>query len=201
VNNRCKTPYVVAVPVVSFSALLAKACDGDQEAAAELVRHYQPHVHRFVRFRLAGWRLRRQIDSLDVCQAVFGDFFARLSQGGLRLESPRQLLALLLTMARNVLCNNVQQQHAARRDIRRLIDRHVDELELADDGATPSQAAARNELLIAISVGLDADETTLVDHWLAGKPWAEIGQAAGQPPDAMRMRLQRLLKRICRQLD
>jgi DNA-directed RNA polymerase specialized sigma24 family protein len=89
---------------VSFSALLANVCAGDQEAAAELGRDYQPQVHRFVRFRLAGWRLRRQVDSLDVCQAVFGEFFVRLAEGGLRLDSPQQLQTLLVTMARNVLC-------------------------------------------------------------------------------------------------
>jgi RNA polymerase sigma factor (sigma-70 family) len=186
---------------VSFSTLLAKVCAGDQEAAAELVRSYQPHVHRFVRFRLVGWRLRRQVDSLDVCQTVFGAFFTRLAEGGVRLDSPDQLMALLLTMARNVVCKNAEEQHAARRDVRRLVDQHVDELNVAGDDDTPSQAAARNELLAAISIGLTSEETRLVDQWLSGKTWAEIGQEAGEQPDAARMRLQRLLKRVGRRLD
>lgn len=184
---------------MSFSALLAKICAGDQEAAAELVRNYQPHVHRFVRFRLAGWRLRRQVDSLDVCQTVFGEFFNRLMEGGLQLDSPQQLQRLLFTMARNVLCKNVDRQHAARRDVRRLVDQNVDDLDLAGEDDTPSQAAARNELLVAISAGLDREEAGLVDQWLAGRSWAQIGEAAGLHPDAARMRLQRLLKRVGRQ--
>src|SRR5436305_12736501 len=102
----------------SFRDLIARVRGGDERAATDLVRRYEPAIRRAVRFRLTDPRLRRTCDSMDVCQSVLLSFFVRAASGQYDLESPEQLLRLLTTMARNKLLNQARQQHAARRDSR-----------------------------------------------------------------------------------
>src|SRR5271155_5717236 len=103
---------------LSFRDLIGRVRQGDEQAAAELVRKYEPAIRRAVRFRLTDTRLRRTCDSMDVCQSVLLSFFVRAASGQYDLDSPEQLLRLLTTMARNKLLNQARQQQAARRDNR-----------------------------------------------------------------------------------
>ena len=59
----------------TLPALLDRIRAGDQGAATELVRRYEPALRRSVRLRLRDPRLRRVLDSSDVCQAVLLRFF------------------------------------------------------------------------------------------------------------------------------
>src|SRR5947207_683217 len=58
-----------------FRDLMARVRDGDQQAAADLVRALEPELRRAVRVRLSDPRLRRTVDSVDVCQSVLANFF------------------------------------------------------------------------------------------------------------------------------
>src|SRR5215475_11805475 len=102
----------------AFHQLIGRVRNGDEHAAAELVRRYEPAIRRAVRFRLTDPRLRRTCDSMDVCQSVLLSFFVRVGSGQYDLETPEQLLRLLTTMARNKLLNQARQHHAACRDNR-----------------------------------------------------------------------------------
>src|SRR5262245_14297246 len=102
----------------SFHDLIRRA--RDDQAAAELVRRYESTIRLTVRVRLRDPALRRLFDSLDVCNSVLGAFFVRAASGQFELDTPRQLLHLLVTMARNKLTNYALRQKAARRDQRRL---------------------------------------------------------------------------------
>lgn len=44
-------------------------------------RIYGEPLRRIVRMRFTDARLRRQMDSMDICQSVFGDFFVRMALG------------------------------------------------------------------------------------------------------------------------
>ena len=46
------------------------------------------------------------MDSTDVCQSVLGNFFGRATSGQFELKDPKQLVALLVTMARNRITNH-----------------------------------------------------------------------------------------------
>src|SRR6266480_4019842 len=105
---------------LSFRDLIGRVRKGEQSAAAELVRRYEPAIRRAVRFRLTDPRLRRTCDSMDVCQSVLLSFFVRAASGQYDLDSPEQLLRLLTTMARNKLISQVHKHGAARRDYHRL---------------------------------------------------------------------------------
>src|SRR5580704_11799218 len=105
---------------VDFQVLLRRVRAGDGQAAAELVRRYEPAIRRAARVRLLDTRLNRVLDSMDICQSVLASFFVRAALGQYELETPAQLLKLLATMTRNKLVNQVKSQGAARRNFRRL---------------------------------------------------------------------------------
>src|SRR5437660_12212613 len=100
----------------SFRDLIGRVRQGDEQAAADLVRRYEPAIRRAVRFRLTDARLRRTCDSMDVCQSVLLSFFVRAASGQYDLDTPEQLLRLLTTMARNQLLNQARPGPAPRRD-------------------------------------------------------------------------------------
>src|SRR3954447_13653258 len=99
----------------AFQELTRGVGAGDEDAATELVRTYEPAVRRAVRLRLGDTRLARAFDSQDVCQSVLASFFVRASLGQYDLDRPEQLLRLLAAMARNKLTDQVNHQRAARR--------------------------------------------------------------------------------------
>src|SRR6516165_5183365 len=105
----------------SFLTFLDRVRTGDQKAAAELVRRYEPEIRREVRLRLRDPRLRRDFDSMDICQSVLASFFVRAALGQYELDRPEQLLKLLVTMTRNKLVHQVRRQRRQRRD-NRLVD-------------------------------------------------------------------------------
>ena len=183
-----------------FSELLAAVCAGDQDAAAELVRRYEVQVRRIVRVRLTDPHLRRQLDSLDVCQSVLADFFQRATSGQFEIDTPQQLAALLAKMTKNRFLKHVEKQQAARRDIRRLIQSSIDELPLIARDSTPSQIAATRDLHQAIRDRLHGDLLWLTEQRLAGRTWVELAREKQATPDGLRVRWVRALQRIAEEL-
>ena len=70
-----------------FEALINRVRAGDERAATDLVRRYEPEIRREVRFLLRDPFLRRTFDSMDICQSVMGSFFTARGPGRIR---PRQ---------------------------------------------------------------------------------------------------------------
>src|SRR5882762_9049332 len=104
----------------SFDAFIQKVRGGDEQAAAELVRQYESEIRREVRLRLRDSRLRRDFDSVDICQSVLASFFVRAALGQYELEEPQQLVKLLVTMTRNKLIGKIRKMHSQTRDHRRI---------------------------------------------------------------------------------
>src|SRR5262249_50649931 len=134
-------------PDPTFHDLIGRVRRGDQAAAAELVRRYEPTIRRVARIRLADTRLQRVFDSLDICQSVLGSFFVRAALGQYDLDRPEQLLKLLLSMTRKKLIDHVRAQGAARRDFRRVRSGGLVDAEAPAADPSPSQQAAAGELL------------------------------------------------------
>jgi RNA polymerase sigma-70 factor (ECF subfamily) len=180
--------------------LLGRLRAGDAAAAVELVRRYEPEVKRAIRVRLTDPRLRRVLDTLDVCQSVMGNFFVRVAAGQFDLDSPQQVLALLVTMARNKVLDHARRQQAGRRDQRRV--GHGDDAlaAVADDAAGPSRIVAGRELLERVRSLLTEEERDLADQRAQGRDWAAIAADRGGSPEALRKRLARAVDRVARQL-
>src|SRR5262249_43378354 len=120
----------------SFALLMRRVRAGDEAAAAELVRRYEPTIRRVARGRLADTRLRGLSDSMDVCQSVLGSFFVRAALGQFDLQTPEQLLNLLVSMSRRKVADVAREAGAARRDYRRE-QAGAEQAPVFDRGATP----------------------------------------------------------------
>src|SRR3954468_3783006 len=96
-----------------FQILIRRVRAGDEAAAAELVRLYEPAIRRAARVRLVDPRLRRVFDSMDVCQAVLASFFVRAALGQYELDRPENLVGLLVNMTRKKLVDQAREQGAA----------------------------------------------------------------------------------------
>lgn len=182
-----------------FEELMSRLRAGDSAAAAELVHHYEGAVRRAVRFRLRDARLRSVLDSTDVCQSVFASFFAGAAASQYELQTPEQLLKLLITMARNKLASQARKEQAQRRDSRRR-DAAGDAGEAAAAGPDPGQQVAARELLQQVYHRLSPDERRLVDLRNQGRDWAAIAAQLGGTPVVLRKRLSRALDRVAREL-
>ncbi len=181
-----------------FAGLIQRVRAGDEDAAAELVRRYEPMVRRAARVRLADPRLGRVLDSMDICQSVMASFFVRAALGQYQLDTPDQLLRLLATMARNKLANQAHGQRAARRDVRREEHGSVAGAAVADRGASPSRHVAARELLDAARARLSDTERRLLDRRQDGDEWADIARDEGTTPEALRKKLARAVDRVAR---
>ena len=103
-----------------FGELIVRVRAGDQGAATEIVRRYEPLIRREVRLKLENSRLRRVLDSMDVCQSVLASFFVRAAAGQYDLDQPGQLVQLLVKIAQNKVASAARREFSQRRDGRRL---------------------------------------------------------------------------------
>lgn len=182
-----------------FRSLLALASAGDEEAATNLVREYEPELRRYVRFRLTHPGIRRLVDSLDVCQSVLAAFFVHLHDGKIDLVHPKQLFRLLAVMAENKLRDKVRRHRAVRRGGGTVVEQ-IETVEPAGTVADPADAVANLELVNAIRDRVSADDRPAVDGWLAGNGWAEIATVVGGTPEGVRKRVTRAVDRAARDL-
>ena len=180
----------------SFRDLVRRLRAGDEAAAAELLQRYEPTLRRTVRVRFRDPQLRRLLDSTDICQSVFHNFFVRVAAGQFELDQPEQLLKLLATMARNKIINHAEAQRAQRRDYRRVEEGGLKDGQLAAPGSTPSQQVAARELLQEMHRRLSAEERRLLDLRQQGREWTDIAAELGGSPEALRKQLARAINRV-----
>jgi RNA polymerase sigma factor (sigma-70 family) len=187
----------------SFAELIRQVRAGDGQAAEDLVRQYEPHVRRAVRVRMNQSRLRQLVDSMDICQSVMGRFFVRAAVGQFRLETPEQLIALLVKMAENRIRDWQRRQTAQRRDRRRevLLSRLPESAELPDRNKPDDLAPSPTEMLAQLMRRLPESERRLAERKLSGQSWADIARQEGKAPDALRMRLRRAAHKVLSQLE
>jgi RNA polymerase sigma-70 factor (ECF subfamily) len=185
---------------IPFPELIRRVREGDAQAAAELVRRYEPAIRRVARVRLTDPRLQRLFDSMDVCQSVFGSFFVRAALGEYELETPEQLLRLLAAMSRKKVVDQSRRARAARRDVRRNQSAAAHEHGWAAPGPSPSQEVAGQELLREFRRRLSEEERQLADARAEGRDWNQIAAERGGSPEALRKQLSRAVDRVSREL-
>jgi RNA polymerase sigma factor (sigma-70 family) len=96
----------------SLDALVEQLNRGDDAAAEQVFRTYEPYLRKVVR-RLLPAHLRPKFDSVDVVQSVWADVFAAFRAGGLRFGSVAQLRAFLVRATRNRFIDRVRQHQTA----------------------------------------------------------------------------------------
>jgi RNA polymerase sigma-70 factor (ECF subfamily) len=170
---------------------------GDEQAAADLVRRYEPEIRLEIRvwLRLRDPRLRRIFDSMDICQSVLASFFVRAAVGDFDLDEPGQLIRLLVGMARNKLSEHVKYYQRGRRDVRRTSGLEP-EVGPAATGETPSEVAVGRELLQKFRAGLSEEENRVADLRARGLDWAAVAAELGGTPEGRRKQLARAVERV-----
>jgi RNA polymerase sigma-70 factor (ECF subfamily) len=185
----------------TFADFLERIRAGDEEAAAELVLRYEAAVRLAVRMRLGDARLRRVLDSMDVCQSVLASFFVRAAAGQYDLKRPDHLVRLLVTIAHNKVAHQARRHRAGNRDLRRNAALDAGARELAGADPSPSRVASGRELLAEVRRRLTPEELRVADLRAEGREWAEIAATLGGTVDARRKQLARALDRVTSQLD
>jgi RNA polymerase sigma-70 factor (ECF subfamily) len=186
-------------PDPSFDELIRRVGVGDEEAAARLVRDFEPVVRRVLRILLRGGRARPEFDAMDICQSVFANFFVAAAAGQFDLKEPDDLVKLLVTMTRNKLAEKMRRQHRLRRDSRRTVG-GVEELALTGRDPMPSSVVADRELVEQARQRLSQEERRLVELRGQGLSWEEVAASLGGTAGARRNQLARALGRVAQEL-
>jgi RNA polymerase sigma factor (sigma-70 family) len=177
---------------LDFDRFLADLRAGDEQAAAELVRRYEPYLRQVIRVRLTDPCLRRVFDSLDVCQSVLGDFFVRMADGCFQFQDADRMRALLVTMALNRLIDRARRE-------RRHGGGLPEDFDPLGPAPTPAERTVQCDLVEAIRARLSDRESWVLDQRLQGRTWTEIAALDGGQPDALRMLYARAVARVRRE--
>lgn len=184
-----------------FPLLVRRIRAGDDAAAEELVKRYEPLIRREVRLRIEDDRLNRAFDSIDVSQSVLASFFVRAAIGEYDLEQADQLVRLLVAMARNKLASRARQERRLRRDVRRVAVVSPAALsQVADPQPSASEMLSRQELLERMREALSPEERQVADLRSEGLGWEQVAAELGGSAQARRMQLSRGIERASRQL-
>jgi RNA polymerase sigma factor (sigma-70 family) len=185
---------------LSFKELIERVRHGDEPAADELLRRYEPAMRRVIQVRLFDSRIRRVHDADDICQSVLASFFVRLALGQYEFDTPEDLIKLLGSMARNKIADK-----GRRAELEGPIDQRLHLSEIAEGAAkatdgTPSQNIAIRELITEARRRLNPEDRRLLELREAGLEWIDIAQQVGGSPEALRKRLARAGALVAQQL-
>jgi len=183
-----------------FAEFVRRIRAGDEQAAIELVHRYEAAIRMEVRLRLSDPRLYRLIDSMDICQSVMASFFVRVAAGQYNLDTPDQLMRLLIAITRNKVANQARRQRTLRRDNRRVVAIEGENQDLADNEPSPSRIFAGREMLQELRLRLTEEERLLADLRGQGYQWSDIAEQLGGTPKGRSKQLSRAVTRVAREL-
>lgn len=183
----------------SFKDLMLRIRAGDQLAASQFVKEYEPLIRREVRLLLDDTRLKRLFDSTDIAQSVMCSFFVRTCGGQYELDDPRRLVGMLISMAKNKLISTARRQLAFKRDGKR-VEMDSQTLESQHDFAdTSSQSISIAEVVDRCRQALTEDERQIADLRSQNKTWEQIAKQMGGTADGRRVQMARATTRITQQ--
>ena len=184
-----------------FADFIRRVRAGDELAAEELLRKFEPIVRRELRLNMTDRRMGRSVDSMDICQSIWSSFFLRAATGQFDLDTPNHLVKLLMSMVKHKLASQARLQHRQKRDVNRtepdgsrvgdLSDQHQD---------TPSAIVSGQELLIVMEGKLSSEERQIAELRKQGFSWAEVADQLGGTAQARRMQMDRAADRVAQQL-
>jgi RNA polymerase sigma-70 factor (ECF subfamily) len=95
-----------------LDSLLEKLTQGDQAAAEEVFRAYEPYLRLVVRRQLSE-NLRAKFDSMDIVQSVWADVLVGFRRANWNFQDAAHLRAFLVKVARHRLIDRFRQHHRA----------------------------------------------------------------------------------------
>jgi DNA-directed RNA polymerase specialized sigma24 family protein len=186
-----------------FQRLIAAIREGDRQAADELVRKVEPYLRSAIHLRLIDSTLRRLLDSMDLCQSVLADLFAKGGACWSGRESDDHVRRTLLTMAFNKLVSKARHE-------RRNQGTLPEDCDVIDLAPAPNQVVDDHDLRAVIWSRLSEAERWLFDqNKVKGRTWEEIARNTNELPgalhgvahDSLRIRLARAIVRVRQELN
>jgi DNA-directed RNA polymerase specialized sigma24 family protein len=184
----------------AFEDLIRRVRAGDTDAATALVCQFESAVRVAVRARLFDAEMRRQFDSMDICQSVLASFFVRVAAGQFELHTPSQLVALLTKMAQNKLAWHVRYNRQQRRDIRRVQPETGEAMRRSSGDGDPARQVEVKELLERTWQNMDFNLREIASRRLDGQSWTQVAAALGGTAGARRKQFERGLNEIAERL-
>jgi RNA polymerase sigma factor (sigma-70 family) len=185
--------------VDSLDDLLNKLNGGDDDAAEQAFRAYEPYLRKVVRRLLPG-RMRQKFDSVDVVQSVYGDVLTAFRARGMRFATAAQLRAFLIRATRNRFIDRVRQHRTATR-----LEQPIDDGDVTARSADrlppscaprPSEAAAADELWEQLLALCPAEHHELLRLRRRGATAREIAGQVGMHEGSVRRVLRDLSLRL-----
>lgn len=172
---------VTAPEALELRDFLARIQAGDECAAAELLRVYEPEVRLVVRRQLPRL-LRSRFDSLDFLQSVWASFFRQVRDGRALFDDARHLIAFLAAVARNKVVDEFRrsstQKYAMHRELP-LSDRAAAGVDPPALLADPRDLAEMRDEFARLRTLVPASRRGIFDLKAQGLSNREIGERLG----------------------
>ena len=179
----------------SLSAVVEKLAQGDQSAAEQVFRAYEPYLRQVVRRQLST-DLRAEFDSTDVVQSVWSDLLQGFREAAWSFDDSERLKAFLVNATRHRFLDRARRYRARRRNLATVkAGSRLDEA-VPSGQARPSQILQAEELwnrMLAVSRPEDRELLRLKRD---GFTIAEIASRMGLHEDSIRRILRDLACRI-----
>jgi RNA polymerase sigma factor (sigma-70 family) len=166
---------------------------GDDAAAAEFFRTYEPHVRRVIRARMRIPGMRRVSDSSDLCQIVLASFLVGSAVGRYQVEDSEAMKKLLARIAANRVID-LARKPEFRKPVVSVVG--AGGVEVAARESSPGSRLALSELIQKADQLLTEDERPIAELRKEGLTWQEIGHRLGKSADGVRKSLDRAARRI-----
>src|SRR5579864_2137045 len=163
-------------PDTEFELLLQQARAGNDDAARRLCAKHSEKLRRVVR-RCLDPKLRRQFESDDFLQSVWGSFFTRSEEPG-PFQSPVELERYLCAMARNKVIDTSRQRLHTQKHAAVERDSWTKQAERCAIGRepTPSQTLMAEERWEEIRAALPPMQQEMLDLLRDGYTHREIAR-------------------------
>ena len=182
-----------------FADLMARLRAGDQDAAWRLIEDYGPHIRRVVRRELHQ-KMRSKFDSIDFVQAVWASFFREPGQMR-EMQTPEELLALLMTVARNKVIDETRRRlYLQKMNVHReepLDEQPPEKLEkMHSPQPRPSQVAVAREQWQRLMQGASPEHRQILEMRFAGATYEQIGSKLDLHERSVRRIVEQMLERL-----
>lgn len=174
--------------------LLERLGRGDESAAAEVFRTYEPYLRVVVRRQLPD-RLRSRFDSVDVVQSMWADVLEGFRRNGCRFADAAHLQAYLVTAARNRFIDRYRQ-HRRSASLECPLDLPGEGPTLPASESRPSACARADDLWQQMLDLSPPEHHPLLHLKRDGLSVAEIAARIGLHPDSIHRILRQLARRL-----
>lgn len=177
-----------------LDTLLDKLCDGNDAAAEEVFRAYEPLLRRVVRRQLPA-NLQSKFDSVDIVQSVWADVLQGFRRGGWKFHDAEHLRAFLVRVVRNRFIDRYRTHRRAVECEQPLTSSGVEELP-AGQSPRPSQLAQASELWEQLLEMCPPEHRQVLQLKRQGLALAEIAARTGLHDGSIRRIIRNLARRL-----